>query len=108
MHLVLKKNVKVKDLEKYGFKVLITEEELNEDNYYCNMAYKNEGNHFSYVIENDEYYRQLTIVPERCLNLPVCLGWHLGLLYRMIIDGIFEEVVDPDSAEYNNDIKEGE
>lgn len=100
--LKLRDDVNIKELEKYGFHIMVTDEELEEkmkkDNidFYCNMAHKKMGNHFELVIENDECYRQLTIVPDTTFGLNLCISWQLDDIYELIDAGIIERVINND------------
>lgn len=82
--IVVNDNVKLKDFEHYGFKVLIDDAELNDENYFSTLAIKPLGNHFTAVIENDEFYRQLTIVPNDTFPLKVSLTFQLEFIYDLI------------------------
>lgn len=88
--LVLAKNKKIEDLEKYGFEILLKEEDINDDNVWSELAILKMGGGFKYVIENDMTYNQLTIKP--CGNMPyrLCLTWELDMVYQLIKDGIIE------------------
>lgn len=86
--LVLAKNKKIEDLEKYGFEILIKDEEINEKNFYNDLATKKESNSYEYVIENDEYYRGLTIRPTGNIPFKICLTFQLDLLYKLIKDKV--------------------
>lgn len=99
--LKIKDNVDLKELEKFGFKILADEDKILKeleqgitDNYYCNLAYKDVGNHFSILIENDNVNRQITIVPAATIELRLCLDWHLDVLYDLIKAGLVEKVED--------------
>lgn len=86
--LVLAKNKKIEDLKKYGFEILIKDEKINEKNYYNDLATKKESNGFEYVIENDEYYRALTIRPIGNVPFRMCLTFQLDLLYKLMKDKV--------------------
>lgn len=91
--LKIKNDVDLRVLEKYGFKVLVQDDSnLEIDEYYCNLAYKDVGNHYSIVIENDMYNRQITICPNSNFPLKVSLNWQLDLLYDLIKDNLVEKV----------------
>lgn len=97
----IKDNVDLKKLKKYGFKILVDEDKILEelkqgitDNYYCNLAYKDVGNQFSILIENDMVNRPITIVPDSAFPLKACLDWQLDCLYDLIKAGIVEKVSD--------------
>lgn len=99
--LKIKDNADLKELEKFGFKILVDEDKILKeleqgitDNYYCNLAYKDVGNHFSILIENDNVNRQITIVPAATIELRLCLDWHLDVLYDLIKADIVEKVED--------------
>lgn len=96
--LKIKDNVDLKELEKYGFKILVGEDEfkknIEEDsmNFYCTRAYKNIGNHFTIVIENDEYENQIIILPDNEIPLKLSLNWQLDTLYNLIKADLVEKV----------------
>lgn len=94
--LVLKKDVKVKELEKYGFKVLVTEDKLpciHSSDFYCTMAYKDVGLYYRILIENDDCYRQVTIVSKGKKSLGMTfLNWQLNDIYELIKDNMLERV----------------
>lgn len=98
--LVVAHDKKVEDFKKYGFKVLVTDEELEKRmetdpvELYCTMAYIPLGNHFNLIIENDEFCKQLTIVPDDSMTLKFCLSWELDLIYRLQKDGMIECLQD--------------
>ena len=82
--IVVNDGVKLKDFEHYGFKVLVDDCDIGEDNYFSTLAIKPLGNHFTAVIENDEYYRQLTIVPNDEFPLKMSLTFQLELIYDLV------------------------
>ena len=99
--LKIKDNVDLKELEKFGFKILVDEDKILKeleqgitDNYYCNLAYKDLGNHFSILIENDNVNRQITIVPDTSLGMRLCLDWQLDALFDLIQADLVEKVED--------------
>lgn len=88
--LVLAKNKKIEDLEKYGFEILLKEEDINDDNVWNELAVLKMGGGFKYVIENDMTYNQLTIEPYGNFPFRACLTWELDMIYQLIKDGIIE------------------
>ncbi len=94
--LVLKKDKKVKDLEAYGFKILITEEELpckRSSDFYCIMAYKDVGLYYRIIIENDDCYRQVTIVSKEYNSSgKTLINWQLNDIYELVKDDILERI----------------
>ncbi|MBO7695930.1 MAG: hypothetical protein J6T10_25130 [Methanobrevibacter sp.] len=96
--LKLKDNVNIGELEKFGFTILIDDElfekQLEEDpkNFYCTRAFKNLGNHYTILIENDHCENQITIVPEQDYTLRWILTWQLETLYDLIQAGLIERM----------------
>ena len=96
--LKIKDNVDLKELEKFGFKILLDENEFEKNikkditNFYCTRAYKNIGNHFTIVIENDEYENQIIILPDSEFPLKLSLSWQLDLLYDLIKADLVDKV----------------
>lgn len=88
--LVLAKDKKIEDLEKYGFEILLREEDINDDNVWNELAVLKMGGGFKYVIENDMTYNQLTIKPYGNMPCRVCLTWELDMVYQLIKDGMLE------------------
>lgn len=88
--LVLAKDKKLEDLEKYGFEILLREEDINDDNVWSELAVLKMGGGFKYVIENDMTYNQLTIEPYGNFPFRACLTWELDMIYQLIKDGIIE------------------
>lgn len=88
--LVLARNKKIEDLEKYGFEILLREEDINDDNVWSELAVLKMGSGFKYVIENDMTYNQLTIKPYGNMPYRVCLTWELDMICQLIKDGIIE------------------
>lgn len=88
--LVLAKDKKLEDLEKYGFEILLREEDINDDNVWSELAVLKMGSGFKYVIENDMTYNQLTIMPAGNFPFRPCLTWELDMVYQLIKDGIIE------------------
>lgn len=88
--LVLAKNKKIKDLEKYGFKILIKDEEINNDNCWNVLARLKVSQNFECVIENDMAWRQLTIIPIGNIPMRLCLSHQLDIVYQLIKDGMLE------------------
>lgn len=96
--LKIKDNVDLKELEKYGFKILIDEKEFEERirkdslNFYCTRAVKKIGNHFLIAIENDEYENEIDIVPDSDFPLKMTINWQLDIIYDLIKDDLVEKV----------------
>ena len=92
--LKIKNNVDLKELTGYGFRILKDDSKLTplDEDFYSNLAYKDLGHHFSIVIENDEWNRQITIVPNNDFPLKLCLTYQLDTLYDLIKDGLVEKV----------------
>ena len=94
--LVLRKDVKVKELEKYGFKVLVTEDKLpctHSSDFYCTMAYKDVGLYYRILIENDDCYRQVTIVSKEYNSSgKTLINWQLNDIYELVKDDILERI----------------
>ena len=100
--LKIKDNVDLKELAKFGFKILLEEDEFEKRikkdimNLYCTRAYKNIGNHFTIVIENDEYINQITILPDSEFPLKLSFSWQLDILYDLIQAGLIEKIGEHD------------
>ena len=95
--LKIKDNIELKELEKFGFKVLKAND--NEMEYGCDgfwdiLAYKDVGQHYSIVICNDEYLRQIDIVATGKYPLQCCVNWHLDIIYDLIKADLVEKVDD--------------
>lgn len=95
--LKIKDDVDLKQLEKYGFTVLIQNDKKTErgsEEFWDTLCYAKVGNHFSIVVENDDCIRQLTIVPENKFSISMCVTWQLDLLYDLIKANLVEKVRD--------------
>ena len=98
--LKIKDNVDLKELEKYGFTILVDDKELEKrtkkdpSDYYCSRAFKDIGHHFTLVIEIDEYYNQITIIPNNEFPMKLSISWQLDLLYDLIKADLVEKVDD--------------
>ena len=96
--LKIKDNVELKELKKYGFKILVTDEELKENikkdftEFYCTRAFKDLGNHFALIVENDEYENQITILPNNEFHLKMSVTWQLDMLYDLIKADLVEKI----------------
>lgn len=95
--LKLKDNVDIKELEKFGFEILVTDKKLYKRskkdllNVYCTMATKKLNEYWKLDIENDEYYRQLVLVPTKNVPFRLCVGWCLDTIYDLIKADIVEK-----------------
>lgn len=98
--LVLKQNVKIKDLEKYGFKILQSDEQVNKwydkcnPKFYCDMAVKRVSGAFDLVVCNDDYYRELVIQPAGSFQVRICVSHQLDEIYNLIKAGLVEKWED--------------
>ena len=98
--LKIKDNVDLKELEKYGFQILVSDEKLEKNikedftEFYCTRAFKDLGNHFALIVENDEYEKQITILPNNEFHLKMSITWQLDMLYDLIKDGLVVKVDD--------------
>lgn len=99
--LKIKDNVDLKELKRFGFKIVqddyefktMGEEELF-DNYYGILAYKHLGSNFTIIIENDEYDREIKIIPNNNVPFKITLDYQLSLLYDLIKADLVEKVED--------------
>ena len=99
--LKIKDNVDLKELEKFGFKIEQDDKEFDSmdedelfDNYYCTLAYKPLGNNYYLIIQNDEYSREINILPSNNIPFKVSLTFQLDVLYDLIKADLVEKVED--------------
>lgn len=97
--LKIKDNVDLRELEKFGFRIEQDDKEfasMNEDNlfdnYYCTLAYKPLGSNYYLIVQNDEYSREINIVPQNNIPFKVTLTFQLEALYDLITAGLVEKV----------------
>ena len=96
--LKIKDNVDLKELEEYGFNVLIDDEELDKRininglDWYCMRAYKRVGISYYISIENDEEENEIKIIPTCDIELKVSLSNQLDTIYDLIQAGLIEKI----------------
>ena len=92
--LKIKDNVDLKELEKFGFKILKDDKELTplDDDYFSILAVKNLGTHYTIIIDNDECYREISIHPENSTPFRITLTFQLDVLYDLIKADLVEKV----------------
>lgn len=90
-----KEKVKIDDLEKYGFDIVTTDEDLEADmkndkanGWYCVRAYKKIGPYYSIIVQNDMYADEVSIVPEGGFPWRIAISNQLDALYDLINEGI--------------------